>query len=163
MILILLVAYSLGAEYEKGTLYFGIGETMQEKLEDKKIDEYNVLVPGTTTEDSKFYPIVKDEAEFNSLKVRLVSLSDVSTCPAIGYSYIYGLYGLLGFSIKADENANISPSITFLIKNVLITQKCEGLEYGFESYSLYNFGITDADCAPNTAIPDNTSLCLDGS
>ncbi|KAA6356215.1 MAG: hypothetical protein EZS28_048258, partial [Streblomastix strix] len=122
-----LITLSLGADYEKGRLYFEPGTVDKDGLvtidignaktttdnnffKVIKIEQYKQLVEGTKVEDAKFLPVVSDETEFNSLKTIDAPYGDSFVCAVINQAFSTNLHGLLGFKVKATAKANIAPS-----------------------------------------------------
>ncbi|KAA6385910.1 MAG: hypothetical protein EZS28_018564 [Streblomastix strix] len=124
-------------------------------------------------------------SDFDALKTNIALSTEDMDCYAVKEAHFLSLYGLMGYTVKAITKADISPSITHLIKKVIIRikyknfpQMCKNRYQDWKGYydipltcdadiseyftqSTYKNGVVDAACFPNSKIP-TSNKCVAG-
>ncbi|KAA6370580.1 MAG: hypothetical protein EZS28_033892 [Streblomastix strix] len=199
-IVFVLSALALGATHSGDSIYFSAG-TMDNNgyitidignvtslddlstLGEKKIADYK---PLKKDDPDNFFLVAENENEFKKLKSSASpsSLDYLPDCPGVGEAHLDGIYGLLGFTVKAVNKEDITPSIPYLFKSApqklhyvkngeelndtekdifrdvdSILQYCQAYDLIYASYSLARGGIVDDTCVPNTKLPDDAFKC----
>ncbi|KAA6402811.1 MAG: hypothetical protein EZS28_001666 [Streblomastix strix] len=192
IILLILFTLSFGVVFEKGNLYYSPEKVGDNGilihnfknyddnlgfLKSQKITNFNQIVDNVTNTNTQFTSIPSEG--FDDLKTTSALTQEERRCRAVLDSYNSGLFALYGYTAKAVEDADITPSITALIKSgpsqvqylnvpsdysqvfkdYNVTQQCNDEQYEL-SYGLSNKGVIDSQCIPNTDIPEDTSRCI---
>ncbi|KAA6390632.1 MAG: hypothetical protein EZS28_013840, partial [Streblomastix strix] len=89
------------------------GENNQSSVKILDFESYKLDV---SPNNEKFYSIPL--SEFDGLKTsKKLTENEIEKCPALLNSHMAGLYSLLGYTVKAIEDVDIAPSITYFIKS----------------------------------------------
>ncbi|KAA6384678.1 MAG: hypothetical protein EZS28_019794, partial [Streblomastix strix] len=143
----------------------------------KKISDYKVLAGGKTSKAS-FSAVAKDKEEFDKLSTSKALNTTELGCDAVGLSHLSGIYGYIGYAVKA-YGKDIAPSITQLLKDsppkvtmkwpkeegqdfdevLSIGKTCTDGEAYYFNWALKKSGVVDSACIPNSGIPTDTSKC----
>ncbi|KAA6397038.1 MAG: hypothetical protein EZS28_007434 [Streblomastix strix] len=189
------------SSYARGSIYFDMSETVENGTVNVEIGNANNKLdffPYAERNITNYKALKKEDGDsFYHIALTADQLAALRTstapnpssyqpqCTGVGVAWEDGLYGLLGYTVKAVSDDNIEPSITYLLRSTPetihyikdgnevpdelkdnftdddIEQSCTGDNLIYATYSIHRGGIVDTTCVLNTVLPDKQFECDD--